>query len=312
LKKKLWKDKRDFLIGLGLDRTMNEGRFERTDKVLIDYATVPLPDGGVLMTYGDVTDSMRVENALREKNAALEAAEQLKLDFLANVSYQLRTPLNAIMGFNEMLDQQYFGPLNDKQREYTRDINEASTRLLSLINDILDLSTIEAGYMNLEMNDVSIKEMLESVTDLVRDWARKGGIEVELSCPANIGKAEMDVTRVKQVMINLLRNAISHTPKNGKIDITARKKKDIIQISVTDNGAGIAPEDQIRVLQPFERVEGGHQSAARGVGLGLTLVQNIVALHGGEFALESALGKGTTVTISIPVKQPGTNQNKAA
>ena len=307
----LWAAKRELLIGMCLERATSEGRLEREDKTLIEYATVPLPDGGVLVTFADITASVRVENALREKNAALEAAEQLKLDFLANVSYQLRTPLNAIMGFNEMLDQQYFGALNDKQREYTRDINEASTRLLSLINDILDLSTIEAGYMNLDIAETPIRETLQNVVNLVTDWARKGGVEVVLACPANIGKAEVDATRLKQVMVNLLRNAISHTPKAGRIDVTARKKKDHIEISVTDTGAGIPLEDQTRILQPFERVE-SQQSSERGAGLGLTLVQNIVGLHGGAFALDSAPGKGTTVTITIPIKQSKKRETVAA
>lgn len=296
-----WKDMKEKLISLALDRTMNEGRLEREDDTLVDYATVPLPDGGVLINYTDVTDSVRVENALREKNAALEAAEKLKLDFLANVSYQLRTPLNAIMGFNEMLSQEFFGSLNEKQKEYTGDIHGASEKLLGLINDILDLSTIEAGQMSLEIEEISIKSMMESINDLVCEWARKVKIEVIMKCPANIGKAEMDQSRVKQAIVNLVRNAMAHTDQGGKIEISAKRMGDDVQFAVTDNGSGIAKEDQERVLQPFERIE-AEGKTDRGAGLGLALVKNIVDLHGGSFNLISELGEGTSISITLPRK----------
>tara|TARA_R110002095_G_scaffold27498_3_gene27626 strand:+ start:645 stop:3056 length:2412 start_codon:yes stop_codon:yes gene_type:complete len=293
-----WIEIKERMISLGLERSMNEGRLERTDSVLIDYATVPLPDGGVLITYTNVTDTVRVENALREKNIALEAAEQLKLDFLANVSYQLRTPLNAIMGFNEMLTREFFGPLNAKQKEYTGDIHGASERLLNLINDILDLSTIEAGQMKLDITETSIKPVMDSILDLVTEWARKQGIEVTLQCAANIGKADIDESRIKQAIINLVRNAITYTPEGGKIELKAVRLKDEIKITVQDNGSGIEEEDQVRVLEPFERVEG--EKSGRGAGLGLTLVRNIVSLHNGVFDLASSPAEGTCVTITLP------------
>ncbi len=290
---------RDQMISLALERDMNEGRFIRGDEVIVDYATVPLPDGGVMITYSDVTDSVRVEKALWEKNKALEAAEKLKLDFLANVSYQLRTPLNAIMGFNDMLDQEFFGTLNNKQKEYTSNIREASEGLLSLINDILDLSTIEAGQMELNFEKTSIKEMMESIRGMVEEWARKQETEIIVKCPANIGKAEIDEVRVKHIIINLVRNAISYTDKGGYIELVAARNGDGIKIVVKDNGVGIDKKDQERILQPFERIENAQQNG-RGAGLGLTLVRNIVTLHNGEFELESKLGKGTNVSIYFP------------
>ncbi len=302
-----WPEMKEHFISLALDRSMNEGRIECADGSLVDYATVPLPDGGVLLTFTDVTDTVRVENALREKNAALEAAEQLKLDFLANVSYQLRTPLNAIMGFNEILEQEFFGTLNEKQKEYTRDIHGASDRLLGLINDILDLSTIEAGQMDLDIEDVSVKSMMDSIESLVQDWARKDDIEVLVKCPANIGKAAIDESRVKQAIINLVRNAIGNSKEGSEIEVRASRQKDMIKFTVQDQGAGIAQEDQKRILQPFERI-GGAQ-VGRGAGLGLSLVQNIVGLHGGKFDLESEIGQGTTITLLIPRECP---QNKAS
>ncbi len=294
-----WQEVKETLIALALDRSVNKGWLKCADETLIDYSTVPLPDGGVLITYTDVTDTVRVEKALREKNAALEAAEQLKLDFLANVSYQLRTPLNVIMGFNEMLSQEFFGSLNEKQKEYTRDIGGASENLLNLINDILDLSTIEAGQMDLDIGNISIKDIMENIMDLVQDWARKKKIEVSLNCPPDIDKAYVDARRLKQVIINLIRNSIAYTDEGGRIELGVVDNGDNVKITVEDNGRGISSKDQKRILQPFERSD-----SSRGAGLGLTLVRNITELHGGEFSLESEIGKGTVISLTMPRKQP--------
>lgn len=298
-----WPDRKKELVSCGLDRLMHEGRLERSDDVLIDYSTVPLPDGGVLITYSDVTDSVRVENALRDKYSALEAAEKLKLDFLANVSYQLRTPLNAMMGFNEILDQEYFGPLNEKQKQYTHDIRSASERLLELINNILDLSTLEAGYMTLIRSDVNISDLFSSIDDLVSEWTRKENITLQVKCPKTVGLLTADEARLKQALINLIRNAITHTPKGGQITLQAKRKKEGMEIQVVDNGVGIKAEDRERVFEPFQRAQSGSMEARlskKGAGLGLSLVKNIVALHGGTVALDSQPGKGTTVTLFFP------------
>jgi signal transduction histidine kinase len=305
-----WTQRRDELIAKGLDRLMHDGRLSRDDESLVDYTTVPLPDGGVLITYSDVTDTVRVENALREKNAALEAAEQLKLDFLANVSYQLRTPLNAMMGFTEILEQEYFGPLNERQKEYIGNMKEANERLLGLINDILDLSTLEAGYMSLEREDVKIYDMMHNVYALVNEWARKEEVEVTLNCPKNIGKITADERRLQQAIINLIRNAINFTPPGGRIEMSASRKKDGLSISVSDTGIGISKEDSARIFEPFERAQSGSSQARlsrQGAGLGLSLVKNIVALHGGEVTLESSPGKGTTVNLFLPFTSMKTN-----
>ena len=301
--KEEWPKRKEELSAKALDRMMHEGRLKRADNTLIDFTTVPLPDGGVLITYIDVTDTVRVENALREKNAALEAAEQLKLDFLANVSYQLRTPLNAIMGFNEILDKEYFGALNTRQKEYTRDTQKASEKLLELIDDILDLATLEAGYMTLQREDVSVYTLMSNIKDLVSDWARKAHIEVDLKCAKNIGKITADEKRLKQAIINVIRNAISFTPEHGQITLAAKKRKDGIEISVQDNGVGIEKEDRQRIFEPFERAQSAATDARltrSGAGLGLSLVKNIVALHGGEVSLDSEPGKGTIVTMFVP------------
>lgn len=301
--KEEWPQRKNELAAKALDRMMHEGRLKRADNTLIDFTTVPLPDGGVLITYIDVTDTVRVENALREKNAALEAAEQLKLDFLANVSYQLRTPLNAIMGFNDILDQEYFGPLNSRQKEYTRDMHKASHRLLELVNDILDLATLEAGYLTLQREDMGVYQLMSSVRDLVSDWARKANIEVHLQCAKNIGKITADEKRLKQAIINVVRNAINFTPAGGKIILTAKKRKDGIEINIEDTGIGIPKEAKKRIFDPFERAQSGSHDgklSRSGAGLGLSLVKNIVALHGGHVDLESEENIGTTVTMFIP------------
>ncbi len=298
-----WDKRKEEFITRGLGRTMHEGRLTRNDGVLIDFTTVPLPDGGVLVTHIDVTDSVHVENALREKNAALETAENLKLDFLANVSYQLRTPLNAIMGFTEILDQEYFGSLNERQKEYTSDMKDAGKSLLHLINDILDLSTLEAGYMNLERQDVKVKELFGSVFELVNDWARKEEIEIILKCPKNIGSISADERRLQQVLINLIRNAITFTPSKGTITLSASRKKEGLSISVRDTGIGISKEDRKLIFEPFERARSGFLSSRAsksGAGLGLSLVRNIIALHGGSVDLQSEPGQGTTVTLFLP------------
>lgn len=300
------------LVSLALDRDIHDGRIDLKDDTKLDFATMPLPDGGVMITFTDVTDTVRVEKALREKNAALETAEQLKVDFLANVSYQLRTPLSAIMGFNEMLDQELFGKLNEKQKEYTRDIDGASNQLLNLINDILDLSTIEAGQLDLDFQNVSVKDVIQSVGDLVEDWARKEHVEISVKCPANIGKADIDVTRVKQAIVNLVRNSLANIGDGGRIHIRATRAGDILRISIEDDGVGISKEDQKRILEPFEKIDTAQQEV-RGAGLGLSLVKNIAELHGGTFELESDIGEGTTVTLCLPRSQSGdTKKDKAA
>lgn len=292
-----WAEQRESLIALGIDRTASEGRLTRTDQTLIEYATVPLPDGGVLMASVDVTSSVRVETALRERNAALETAERLKLDFLANVSYQLRTPLNAIMGFAEILDRQYFGKLNEKQQEYTSGLLEAGGRLVSLIDDILDLSSIEAGYLELERKAIAIQPMLKDLETLVTPWAGSRNITVQTECD-QAGTVNADERRLKQVMINLIRNAITFTPPGGIITLKARRENDETIISVKDTGPGIALEDQPRMFEPFVRGDSKNLDS-RGAGLGLSLVKNIVELHGGSVALDSRPGMGTTVHISL-------------
>ncbi|MCM2343631.1 MAG: PAS-domain containing protein [Alphaproteobacteria bacterium] len=295
-----WPAAREILLRQGLERASQDGLLMRHDGSQISWSTMPLPDGGVLITHIDSTDKMRVENALREKNDALETAERLKLDFLANVSYQLRTPLSAIMGFNEILQNEYFGPLNARQKEYTSGTQEAGERLIQLIDDILDLSTIEAGQLSLTHDTINISQTLHHIYDLTREWGGKERILILLECVDDIGTMKADERRLKQVLLNLMRNAINFTPAGGKIILAARRHEQGIHISVSDTGPGILPEDQQRIFLPFERAQSGSTPGTRGAGLGLSLVKTIVELQGGRITLESEVNKGTTVHLWFP------------
>lgn len=300
-----WESERDHMIGELFNRTDKDGEIHRTDGRILHYSSIALPDGGKMVTFHDVTDSVNVETALRDKNAALEAAERLKLDFIANVSYQLRTPLNAIIGFNEILDKQYFGPLNDRQKEYTKGLSEASERLLNLVNDILDLSSLEAGYMTLSKETFDICKMLSGIYDLTLEWARRQQIEVSLSCADSIGEIHADEPRLKQVILNLIRNAIDYTPAGGRITMAAEKIGNELAISIMDTGPGISEEDQMRIFKPFEKTDAprddGNGNLRGGAGLGLTLVKNIIDLHHGKLLLKSELGEGSVFTILLPL-----------
>jgi signal transduction histidine kinase len=266
---------------------------------VLDYAAVPLPDGACLFTYLDGTDSARVERALRERNTALETADRLKSEFIANVSYELRTPLNAIIGFAEILDLQYFGTLSERQLEYSRGIVEASQRLLSLINDILDIASIEAGHLQLERATVDIRQLLKNVHNVTAERARSRNLRLTVQSPPNIGSLVADERRLKQAMYHLINNALNFTPPGGRVTISAWREEGAVLFAVIDTGVGIAPEDQELVFERFAR--GGRPGQEiGGVGLGLSLVKSLIELHGGTVALESTPGVGTRVTCRIP------------
>jgi signal transduction histidine kinase len=290
---------REDLLNAILDRTPANRRLDRTDGTVLDYAKVPLPDGATLMSFIDVSDRLRVETALRERTEALEAADRLKSEFIANVSYELRTPLNAIVGFAEILNNQYFGALNDRQGEYVRGIIQASNRLLALINDILDLAMIEAGRMTLETDHVDVHAMMVSVFNLSRDWARKQNQRIEFDCPGDIGQIVADERRLKQALFNLISNAVKFTPAGGHLRVSARRSDDAIAFTVADTGIGIPPEQHGNVFEKFARGKDG-SGRFQGVGLGLALVRHIVELHGGTVDIASIPNQGTEVTCRIP------------
>lgn len=301
---KEWPQMRQVILSNALEREQRKGRMQRNNGTVLEYSIVPLPDGNILNAWFDITDTVKVEQALMEKNAALEEAERLKTDFLANVSYQLRTPLNAIMGFAEMLNQQYFGKLNERQLEYTTSMIEAGQRLVSLVNDILDLSTIEAGYMKLYPAEINVKDIITQVAQLTEEWARKQRLEMEIACPDESLSFTADERRIKQVLLNLISNAINYSPGGGRVTIRGEREDGFLRLSVRDTGMGIPAEDLARVFTPFEKIQSRKTQRRSGAGLGLALVKSIVQLHGGTVGIESAEGQGTHVTCRLPLKQP--------
>lgn len=297
-----WQAKKERMVSYALDRTPRSGRIERKDQIVMEYATVPLPDGSVLNSFLDVTDSARIEQALRASNAALAAADQLKSDFVANVSYQLRTPLNTIVGFAEILSEQYFGTLNDRQSEYTQTIKAESEKLSRLINDVLDLATIEAGRMTLTRADVDIADLLNESKQMTAEWGRQESLEIIIDCPSDIGSFSVDEHRMKQVLFNLISNAIKYTPAGGHIAIAAWPQDSWIVISVLDTGVGIPQEDSDRIFGKFEKTNTHLRQA--GAGLGLSLVRSFVELHGGRVEIFSDKEDGTRISCFLPVQAP--------
>jgi signal transduction histidine kinase len=276
-------------------------RIERIDATLVDCATVPLPDGATLVTFQDVTDTVNVERALRERNDALEAAYDLKNDFVHLVSYELRSPLTNIIGFAQLLEDRLTGPLTDKQREYLGYITSSSAALLAIINDILDLATIDAGVMTLDLGPVDIAATMDAAADALRDRLNEGGLTLEIGADPHIGQFVADGRRVRQVLYNLLSNAIGFSPPGETVTLAAERRHDAVLFRVTDRGPGIPIEIQDRVFDRFETHNLG--SRHRGTGLGLSIVRSFVELHGGTVALDSAVGRGTTVICVFPQVQ---------
>jgi len=301
-----WAAMKEGIVAQVTAHVLTSGPLYRSDGSMLQVATVPLPDGNVLLTYLDVTDTARVERALRERNDALETAGRLKSEFIANVSHELRTPLNAVIGFAEILINRYFGDLNPRQLDYSQSILASARLLMRLINDILDLATIEAGYMVLETGRVEVLGMLQAVVSLTRERARSRDLELELRCPPEIGAVEGDERRIKQALFNLISNSIKFTPPGGAISVEAVRQKDALLLTVADTGAGIPLADRARMYEKFER--GVRQT---GTGLGLSLVKSLIELHGGNIVIASASGPGTRITCRLPIAEGGTTSSDA-
>ena len=218
------------------------------------------------------------------------------------MSHELRTPLNAIIGFSEVLTERMFGELNEKQEEYLKDINASGTHLLSLINDILDLSKIEAGRMELELTDFDLPTALDNALTLVRERAARRGITLEKSVDERLGQIRADERKIRQVALNVLSNAIKFTPEGGRIEVRAVPVDGSVEVSVSDTGVGIAPEDQEAVFEEFRQV-GTSAAKQEGTGLGLALCRKFVELHGGRIWVTSQVGVGSTFTFTIPVRR---------
>jgi signal transduction histidine kinase len=296
----LWRKLRAAVTAIE-DRAQVSGRLERKDGSVVDLVTVPLPDGATLVAFQDVTDTVNVERALRERNEALEAADQLKLDFVHHVSYELRSPLTNIIGFAHFLREPATGPLTVKQEEYLGYINTSTNALLAIINDILDLATIDAGSMTLNLGAVDIRKTMEGAVEGIKDRLVKDGITLEIKASPDIGSFTGDERRIRQILFNLLSNAVGFSPAGETVTLAAERRDDSIVFLVVDHGPGIPPEMLDRVFDWFETHPLG--SRHRGAGLGLSIVRSFVELHHGKIKLDSTVGRGTTVLCTFPIEQ---------
>jgi signal transduction histidine kinase len=276
-------------------------KLERKDGSVLDCMTMPLPDGATMLTFQDITDTENVERALRERNEALETADQMKVDFVHHVSYELRSPLTTIIGFAHFLSDPVTGPLMPKQAEYLGYITASTNALLAIINNILDLATIDAGAMSLSLGLIDIRKTIETAADGIQDRLATDRITLRVDADPDIGSFVGDESRVVQVLYNLLANAVGFSPHDSAITISARRTEHTVVFSVTDSGPGIPAEVKDKVFDWFESHSNG--SRHRGAGLGLSLVRSFVELHGGKVRVDSIVGKGTTVTCDFPIDQ---------
>ncbi|MBS0250279.1 MAG: PAS-domain containing protein [Proteobacteria bacterium] len=280
------------------ERETFSGQMDRTDQFVIDYALMPLPDGATLLTFADVTDAKRAERALVERNEALIAADRLKTNFIGHISYELRTPLNTIIGFSDMLASPIFGALNAKQREYLADIMSSSKTLLAIIDDILDLTTIEAGGLELKLAPAGVRAIIDAAILGIRERAVRSRLTIDIAVADDVTEIMVDEARMRQVLYNLLSNAVGFSKVNGTVRLACWRKNGMINFRVEDDGIGI-PKDQIgRVFQRFESRSRG--SEHRGAGLGLSIAKSLVELHGGTIEITSEEGRGTRVMVCIP------------
>ena len=245
-------------------------------------------------------ENVRLFREIQDKSRQLEIANQHKSEFLANMSHELRTPLNAIIGFSEVLLERMFGELNDKQDDYLKDIFSSGKHLLSLINDILDLSKIEAGRMELDVENFDVPSALGNALTLVRERAQRHGIALGLQVAAEVGEMRADERKFKQILLNLLTNAVKFTPDGGKVEVRARLRDGVLEVAVSDTGIGIAAADQAAVFEEFKQVGRHYTNKQEGTGLGLALTKRFVELHGGTLTLDSEPGRGSTFTFTLP------------
>ncbi len=300
----VWSSLRAVVTGLVDSRESLSARLERPDRSIVDLRAVPLPDGATLVVFTDVSDSARIERALRDRNDALMAAARIKNEFVHKVSYELRAPLTNIIGFAQLMSDGEPGALSERQREYAGYILSSSSALLAIINDILDLATIDAGVMELDIGDVDIGSAVAAATEGLRDRLKESGVALKVEVPEDIGSFEADEKRIRQILFNLLSNAIGFSEPGQAVRIVCRQDGGHhVVFQVSDNGPGI-PDDVRRTV--FDRFE-SHSLGTRhrGAGLGLSIVKSFVELHGGTVDLESLPGRGTTVTCTLPTHQPG-------
>jgi signal transduction histidine kinase len=291
---------RELVRSATVERKQRTGRVSLIDGREFEFAAVPLPDGNALFTMLDISDSRKVEAALRDRNEALEEADRLKTAFVSNMSYELRTPLTSIGGFAEMLAEGYGGALPPVASEYVTAILDSVIRLGVLIDNVLDLTQSETGSLLLAEDEVDLAILCADAVAGAEELAARAGIELAMEVEPSVGIVTGDPRRLGQALANLVKNAISYTQAEGRVLLRAEGDRDEARIIVSDNGRGIAPADRARVFDRFSRTQEGRTGEEAAVGLGLPLAKQFVEAHGGAIALQSALGEGTTVTIRLP------------
>ncbi len=277
-------------------RQETHGEMQRSDNSVLTFLTQPLPDGDTLIAFADVTATRKFEAALRDRAEAFETADELKTEFVRNVSYQLRSPLTTIMGYAEFLEGKKHGELNERQYDHVTSILTASEHLNKLIDNILDLALIEAGKMDLDLSDVNLADVIEDSVEMVVSKAADTEITVRAKVPDDIGLIRADGKRIRQVLFNLISNALRFSEPGGEVIVSADRSGDLVRLIVTDTGRGIDPEKQVASWDSF------YSGDQRGAGLGLALVRHFVELHGGEVMLKSEPGQGSQVICILPAK----------
>ncbi len=294
----VWNEVRGAVTGLDYARKSLAMRMERRDGTVLDCAAAPLPDGATLLTFGDVTASVNVERALKERNEALMKAGELRESFVHHVSYELRSPLTNVIGFTQLLAAGTVGPLNERQKDYAGHILRSSAALMAIIDDILDLATIDTGEIELTLGEVDIRETIAAAVEGVQDRIAEAELKLVIDVPASIGSMIADAKRVRQVLFNLLSNAVGFSHKGQTITVAAERSGSEIVFRVRDHGRGIPAEMINRVFDASRATPRARRTA--GSGLGLSIVRSFVELHGGKVAIESTPGAGTLVTCTFP------------
>ncbi|WP_342359487.1 PAS-domain containing protein [Terrarubrum flagellatum] len=305
-----WADMSSAVAGFVDHRLSTTARVHRQDGGVVDCAIAPLPDGGTLITFTDVTDSAKFERALTERNEALQRAHQLRSDFVQNMSYELRSPLNVVIGYTQMLGDGIGGPLNPKQREYASHIMRASNALLALIDNILDLQSIDSGVVALELGPVDLKANIDAVAEGVQDRLSDADVTFKVKIAPDIRTFIADGRRLRTVLFNLISNAIGFSPAGGAVEVAAERAGDELRISLSDQGPGIPEEARARIFERFEHHPQG--SKHRGVGIGLSIVRSFIELHGGRVTVESAPGGGARFVCVLPYREGDSDTGAAA
>lgn len=280
------------------ERVSRQGRLELSSGVVLDYAVTPLPNAQTMLTFVNKTDSVNVERALTEKNDALRKAEELKNAFLEHVSHELRTPLTSIMGFAELLKSSEIGPLTARQSNYVDHIANSSSVLMTIVNDMIDLKSADAGILQLECDRMSLDDLIDSVAEDISSRLQETGVTLEITAPPKLGEITADFQRLKQVLLKILGNAIRYAPRGSIIALSCWRENGDFVFTVTDSGPGISDDALENVFSRFE--SGGRQAQYAGAGLGLAIVESFVGLHHGKIFIDSEAGAGTTVSCRIP------------